>query len=196
MLALGDSSAHLAMVIRTEIELIEHLQTALVSILQTIESLVEQDRLNSDAVLSRSLDLLISIPGIGFLTAVTILAELGDVSAFHSAQALTAYCGLDPTVKQSGKFQGTRNKISKRGSRILRRALFHVASANIRNKRNHQPMNTHIQAFYQSKCQSKPKMVALVAVMHKMLFIIFAVLRDQQPFTFRDPNEHATRLTA
>ncbi len=39
-------------------------------------------------------------------------------------------------------------------------------------------------------------MVALVAVMHKMLFIIFAVLRDQKPFEFRDPIEHAARLAA
>lgn len=117
-------------------------------------------------------------------------------SSFHSAQALTAYCGLDPSVKQSGTFKGTHNKISKRGPRLLRRALFHVASANIRTKRNKLPINPYIQTFYLNKCLSKPKMVALVSVMHKLLFIIFAVLRDQQPFTFRDPKEHAARLTA
>jgi len=196
MRVLGDASAHLAVVIRAEITLIEQVQVALESVSQAMHSLVDQDRQTEKAELAKTIDLLISIPGISFLTAVTILAEFGDVSAFRSAKALTAYCGLDPSVKQSGNFQGTRNKISKRGSRLLRRVLFYIAEANIRSKRNKQPMNPYMQAFYQNKCLSKPKMIALVAVMHKMLFIIFAVLRDQQPFTFRDPKEHAARLTA
>jgi transposase len=196
MLDLGDLAEHLTLIIRAEISLIESLQAVLATIMQSIQSIVEQDRQTEHKSLAKAIDLLISIPGIGFQTAVTMLAEFGDVTAFQSAQALTAYCGLDPSVKQSGSFKGTRNKISKRGPRLLRRALFHVASANVRTSRNDKAVNPHMQAFYKSKCQSKPKMVALVAVMHKMLFIIFAVLRDQKPFEFRDPIEHAARLAA
>ena len=196
MVDLGDSAEHLTQIIRAEITLIENLQAVLTTIIQSIESLVEQDRQAEQPSLAKTVDLLLSIPGIGFKTAVTILAEFGDVTSFQSAQAMTAYCGLDPSVQQSGNFKGTRNKISKRGPRLLRRALFHVASANVRSNKDDQAVNPHIQAFYKSKCQSKPKMVALVAVMHKMLFIIFAVLRDQKPFEFRDPKEHAARLAA
>lgn len=196
MLDLGDSAEHLKLIIRTEITLIENLQAVLKTIGQSMESFVEQDRQTEQQSLAKTVDLLTSIPGIGFQTAVTMLAEFGDITAFQSAQALTAYCGLDPSVQESGKFKGTRNKISKRGPRLLRRALFHVASANVRTSRNDKAVNPHMQAFYANKCQSKPKMVALVAVMHKMLYIVFAVLRDQKPFEFRDPKEHAARLAA
>lgn len=195
MLKLGNPAEHLAMIIQTEITLIENVQLVQTSVEQAMKTLVEQDRQGSTPTLSKNVELLDSIPGIGFLTAVTILAELGNVKVFKSAQALTAYCGLDPRVLQSGTFKGTRNKISKRGSSLLRRVLFSVACNNIHNT-NKQPLNPYLLNFYQQKCQSKPKMVALVAVMHKLVFIIFAVLRDQKPFELRDPKEHAAQLAA
>ncbi len=49
--------------------------------------------------------------------------------------------------------------------------------------------------FYKKKAQSKPKKVALGAVMHKLVYIIFAVLRDRKPFELRTPEEHAKMLT-
>lgn len=50
--------------------------------------------------------------GIGFLTAVTLIAEIGDLSKFHSPEAFVAFLGNDLSVNQSGKFTGDRNKIS------------------------------------------------------------------------------------
>ncbi|MEN2774126.1 IS110 family transposase, partial [Acetivibrio clariflavus] len=50
--------------------------------------------------------------------------------------------------------------------------------------------------FYQQKCQSKPKKVALGAVMRKLVCIIFAVLRDRKPYQLRSPQEHAQMLAA
>lgn len=50
--------------------------------------------------------------------------------------------------------------------------------------------------YYHKKCISKPKMVALGAVMHKLIDIIFAVLRDKKPFVLRTPEEHANMLIA
>lgn len=196
MLELGDPSEHLALIIRSEITLIEDLQAVQETILQAIEALVEKNRNSDQPAMARSIDLLDSIMGIGFISAATFTAEFGDVASFKSAQSLTAFSGLDASVKQSGKFKGSRNRISKRGSRLIRRALFHVASANIRTNKNNRPNNPYMQAFYQKKCQSKPKMVALVAVMHKLLFVMYAVIRDQRPFELRDPKEHAARLAA
>jgi transposase len=77
---------------------------------------------------------LTSIPGVGPVLAATILAELGDVGRFERLEAVVAYAGLDPSVCESGQFQGRRGHISKRGSPYLRRALFLAAhSAQLHN---------------------------------------------------------------
>ena len=130
------------------------------------------------------------------VSASAILAEIGDFSAFSKPGKLVAYFGIDPSVMQSGEFTGTRNKMSKRGSRLLRRVLFTIALANIRTKRDKTACNPVLLEFYQRKCQSKPKKVALGAVMHKLVCIIFAVLRDRKPYQLRSPQEHAQMLAA
>ncbi len=105
-----------------------------------------------------------------------------------------AFFGIDPSVKQSGQFEGTQNKMSKRGSRLLRRVLFTTALANVRKKRNGKEHNPVLYDFYRKKCINKVKKVALGAAMHKMVFTIFAVLRDKKPFELRKPEEHAKTL--
>ncbi|SCM83687.1 transposase (fragment) [uncultured Sporomusa sp.] len=65
------------------------------------------------------LALLKSIPGIGTTLASLILGEIGDISRFTKAKQLVAYCGMDPSVRQSGNFVGTKNRVSKRGSPFL-----------------------------------------------------------------------------
>lgn len=137
-----------------------------------------------------SIALLEAMPGIGFMTAATILAEIGDFSRFHSPKALVAFFGIDPSVNQSGKFNGDRNKISKRGTRLGRRVLFTAALGSIRTTSKGDPINPILRDYYQNKCLNKKKKVALVAVMHKLLHYIFAVLRDQKPFEFRSPEDH------
>jgi len=52
------------------------------------------------------------MPGIGFLSAVPLIAEIGDFSKFHSPKAFVAFFGIDPSVNQSGKFNCNRNKTS------------------------------------------------------------------------------------
>lgn len=86
--------------------------------------------------------------------------------------------------------------MSKRGSILLRRVLFTIALANIRTKRNNEACNPVLMEYYKKKSQNKPKKVALGAVMHKLIFIIFAVLRDRKPFELRSPEEHIKMLTA
>jgi len=55
-----------------------------------------------------------TIPGIGPVLAASIIGEIGDINRFPNAKALVAYAGLDATVRSSGQFEGTRNRISKR----------------------------------------------------------------------------------
>lgn len=138
------------------------------------------------------IELLIAMPGIGFLTAVTLIAEIGDFSKFHSPKSFVAFFGIDPSVNQSSKFNGDRNKISKRGTRLGRRVLFTSALASISSTRKGDPINPILRDYYHKKCENKKKKVALVAVMHKLLYYIFAVLRDEKAFKFRSPEDHQT----
>lgn len=69
-----------------------------------------------------------TIPGVGNILGTIIVGEIGDISRFESASKLVAFAGLDVSVKQSGEFVGTQNKISKRGSSYLRRAIWSAAS--------------------------------------------------------------------
>lgn len=67
--------------------------------------------------------------------------EIGDFSAFYSPKQLFAYFGLDPAVKQSSKFEGTKINMSKRGSRIARHVLHTMDLISISKNRNgsHEP---------------------------------------------------------
>jgi transposase len=74
-----------------------------------------------------SIELLDAMPGIGFISAVTLLAEIGDFPKFKSAKAFTAFFGVDPTVKEPGKFKDDRIQMSKRDTKLGRRVLYIVS---------------------------------------------------------------------
>ena len=173
-----DNPANVAM-LSIYTSMVKNLQENLKKLLKAIHQLIADNMSKDIPMMSLTLELLQSIPDIGLLTAATIIAEIGDFSAFSKPGKLVAYFGIDPSVMQSGEFTGTRNKMSKRGSRLLRRVLFTIALANIRTKRNKEACNPVLLEFYKKKCQNKPKKVALGAVMRKLVCIIFAVLRDR-----------------
>jgi transposase len=116
-------------------------------------------------------------PGIGDVLGAIILSEIGDISRFSEPKKLVAFVGIDPSVKQSGEFVGTQNKMSKRGSPHLRRAFF--LAANVAAFRD--PV---LSAYYQKKkVEGKHHYTALGAVSRKLICIVYAVLRDKQPYT-------------
>jgi transposase len=119
---------------------------------------------------------LTSITGVGATLAAVILSEIGDVKRFDSPSKLAAFAGVDPTMKQSGDFTGSRNRMSKRGSPYLRRALWLAATvASFKDPA--------ISVFYKRKrSEGKSHMTALGHVVRKMVNIIFAVLRDNSPY--------------
>lgn len=118
------------------------------------------------------------------------MCEIGDFSAFTKPKQLVAYFIIDPSVKQSGKFIGNQVKMSKRGSRISRRILFVIAITNIRCSKNGKVVNPVLKEYYNSKLESKPKKVAIGALMRKVTNIIFAVLRNDSEFKIITPKEH------
>ena len=122
---------------------------------------------------------------------------MGSFDLFSSPKKLYAYFGLDPAVKQSGKFNGDKVHISKRGSSLARRILHMVALNNLKvDKGTKTPVNPVIHSYYTDKCKSKKKNVAVGAVMHKICNIIFAILRDNKPFKLITPQEHCEQYFA
>lgn len=117
-----------------------------------------------------------TIPGIGDINAAVILGEIGDISRFPNASKLAAYAGIDASVSQSGEYQSTNNKMSKRGSPYLRKALFQAALI----AAFHDPV---FSAFYQKKrSEGKHHLTAVGAVARKLCNTIFAVLKNNTPY--------------
>ena len=96
----------------------------------------------------KQIHLIESFKGAGFLSAVSLMGEIGDFSAFRSPKQLFAYFGLDPAVKQSGKFNGTKINISKRGSRIARRVIHTMALISIGINRSGSANNLVLREYY------------------------------------------------
>ena len=119
---------------------------------------------------------LTSIIGVGPTLAASFLAEIGDVNRFDSPEKLAAFAGIDPSVKQSGEFNGTRCKMSKRGSPYLRRTFWLAAISGIR-------FNPALRAVYDKKrTQGKAHAVAVSVVMRKLCNIVFAILKTNTPY--------------
>ena len=117
-----------------------------------------------------------TVPGVGNVNAAVILGEIGDISRFSNASKLAAYAGIDASVSQSGEYQSTNNKMSKRGSPYLRKALFQAALS----AAFHDPV---FSAFYQKKiAEGKHHLTAVGAVARKLCNTIFAVLKYDTPY--------------
>ena len=150
-----------------------------------------------DTLIYGQICLLQSLRGIGFLSAVVLIAEMGNFKLFSSPKKLYAYFGLDPAVKQSGKLNGDKVHMSKRGSSLARRVLHMAALNNVKvDKGSGTPVNPVVYDYYTRKCSGKKKPVAMGAVMHKICNIIFAMLRDNKPFEILTPEEHCRRFAA
>lgn len=178
----------LAVKIASSITLIKTIQSEINTLLQQINTFIHSETFPES--IRNNIELIDSIPGIGQLTAITIIAEIGNIDGFLKPKHLVAFFGIDSSVSESGKFKGDDNKISKRGTRIGRRALYAVALASIRNNRNGVPINKILLDYYQVNMKGKKPKIALVAIMHKIINYIFAVLRNQTPFEQRDPKIH------
>ena len=126
--------------------------------------------------LKKQQQLLVSIAGIGEKTAVTVLAEIGSIDLFDSARQLAAFAGLTPREFKSGSSINGKTRLCKIGNPRLRKALYFPALTTIR----HCPQ---IQAFRQRLMQAgKTKMQVVGAVMHKLIRVIYGVLKSGQPF--------------
>jgi len=123
-------------------------------------------------------ELLQSIPGIGEKLAAVIVAETGDISQFTSPKQPVAFAGLDPGVFSSGKFTSTSNRITKRGSKRLRRALYVAVQCGLRNGANPRLK----QYDDKKKKEGKPYKVAVIACANKLPHHMYAILCKGEPY--------------
>ena len=118
-------------------------------------------------------DLMASVPGIGKTIARTLLAELPEIGALDRRE-IASLVGLAPFTRQSGRWRGKSHIGGGRAQ--VRAALFMGALVAAR-------CNPVLKAFRDKLvAQGKPKLVALIAVARKLLTILNAIVRDQQPW--------------
>ncbi|HEY2417344.1 MAG TPA: IS110 family transposase [Steroidobacteraceae bacterium] len=118
---------------------------------------------------------LVAIKGIGQITALRLVGEVGCLPTGLTARQWTAWAGLDPRPHESGPHRGQR-RISKRGSVYVRRSLFMSVLVAVQH-------NPAFRAYYERLlARSKAKMVALVAAMRKLLTAAWALATHHEDF--------------
>jgi transposase len=158
-------------------------QTALLCMVEIILSHQEQlcqleDAIEKTALALPEVELLKTIPGVGNKLAAAIAAEIGDAAQFGDPKQLVAYAGLDPGVYSSGKFTASSNRISKRGSKRLRRALYIAVQCGLRKG-----VNERLKAYYDKKRkEGKPYKVVVIACANKLLHHVHAILVKGEPY--------------
>jgi transposase len=134
--------------------------------------------------------LLTTIPGISFVSALTIMGEIGEIRRFPSAKKLMGYAGIVPSTYSSGD-KARHGKITKTGSKWLRYVMIEVAQ--------HQQMCKRIPgfgAYYRSLKARKGTNPATVATARKLLAVIWRILTDKRPFSVTPPNRHGGAPTS
>jgi transposase len=160
-----------AVVRQTQNRRIKQLDRDIAKLDKSIKALVQQT-----ADMKRDVQCLDTIAGVGPVTATTVLAELGDLRRFNSARQMTAFAGLAPTCHDSGTSVRKKSHVSKSGSAHVRRILYLAALAATRGQ------NDFADTYRRLTEQGKMKMVALVAVMRKILVVMRAVLISKKQY--------------
>jgi len=133
-----------------------------------VQQLAEEDR---DSIL------LMTIPAVGYYSALLIKSEIGDVKRFRSAKQLCSYAGLVPSTFASGNtcYHG---HITKQGSRWLRWILIEAARHAVKRP-------GLLRCFYHKVERKKGGQIAKVATVRKLLEWIYHLLKDGKAFHMR-----------
>jgi transposase len=157
----------------------EMTQMAIVSLVEQIESLNRQiknnEKLLETKLHNRQVDLLLTFKSIGIHSAVGLLCEIGCVHRFQTVKQLSAFVGVHPVFKESGDGLSCV-RMSKQGRKKVRAILFIIAL----NAIQHNPL---IKALYEKEItKGKAKMAAIGTCMHKILRIVYGMLKHDKPF--------------
>lgn len=169
--SVGQTSRSYLFLIKNTLSDITHFAEQMTELEKEIETIVSEHFSN-----------LLTIPGVGSITAGIIIGEIGDVSRFKSPSALVAYAGLDPIVYESGQFKAKRVSISKRGSRYLRTAVFtstKMACINPKIKDN-----KFRQKYLKKRREGKHHNSAICHATKNMINLIFSLLNSGEVYKY------------
>ena len=158
------------------------------SIIRHLEKLIKKveedikEILRENAALDSDVKLLMTIPGVGLLTAISVLAELGDLRRFKRSRQLASFAGLSPRIRESGTSVRGRAHITKAGNGAVRKNLYMAAMAGVRME-----SSCLARFFGRLVASGKSRKAALVAVMRKQLILMRAILIADLPYCF--PNQ-------
>ncbi len=157
-------------------------QVCLEEVKRTVQTLQGIDRQMKSMLKEISVaPYLLSIPGIGALSAAVFLGELGNPAHFHNARQIVKYAGYDPQESDSGSWVG-RRFISKKGRWLMRKYLFFMSMRVV-------VLTNYFKTYYERKLETKNRVgqlprrkEILCAVAIKLIKVIFALLRDKRCF--------------
>lgn len=131
---------------------------------------------DNDPALKSKIEKLETIPGVGFETAVLLMAETNGFKMFNSIRQVVSYAGLDVSHNESGNFKG-KSKISKKGNNRIRKILYMPALSATKS-------NKPIKSLYQRICEKNPniKKKGVVASMRKLLVLSYVVWKKDTTF--------------
>jgi transposase len=146
------------------------LQTQLLQVECELQELCSEDESLSDKIAKMQ-----TVPGLSFITIITIVAETNGFLLIENSKQLCSYSGLDVVHNQSGLFKG-KSKISKKGNSFIRRALFMPALCAIQH-------NPPMKEFYEKLVERKKiKKVGLTAVLRKLLVLSYTLWKNNSEF--------------
>jgi transposase len=141
------------------------------------------------ALASTEVRRLMTIPGVGAITALALTSVIGDVSRFPSPRHLVGYLGLDPRVRQSGERQARTGHISRQGQSHARGLLIEAAHSAVRTP-------GPLRAFYLRLRDRRGRQIALVAAARKLAVYCWHLLAKQEDYRFEAPSLTRRKLRA
>jgi len=159
---------HYEKILKMKIDYLTFLKNQKSQLNQIIEQL-------ADKLYKREIEILTSIRGIAKNSAMDFISEIMDIKRFQNYKKLIGYYGLDPVIKQSGKYKG-QWKISKKGNSHARRIVFIMASSVRKNC-------PYFKQYYEKKRnEGKSYIEAIIATSTKLLRVIYSLLIDNRLF--------------
>lgn len=149
------------------LNVIESLDTEIKDVSRKILQLAKEDEMAS---------LLMTIPGIGYYTALLIVSEIGDINRFPDSHHLCAYTGLVPSTHSSGGVT-YNGRITKTGSKYLRWAMIECVRAHVRAA-----SDSNVSKFYTRLAKKKGNSVATVAAASKLMRVVYWVMKEKREY--------------
>jgi transposase len=131
-----------------------------------LEGLAEEDE---------DVKLLMTVPGVGYYSALLVKSEVGDINRFPFGERLCSYAGLVPSTHASGRAV-RHGGIIKEGSRWLRWVMVQAAQTHVRS------FDSNVTRMYHRVAEKKGTRVGLTAAAHKLLLVCYSVLKNKRPY--------------